>query len=261
MTLILSLLLFMVLAMALAWSIARHPGKSGWTDTIWSYATGIAGALGPLAATGPAGRRYVVAAMAAFWGLRLGTHILRRTLKGRDDPRYADLRRQWGDQWESRLLRFLMIQAACGWILTLSIVVAASNPAPFPAWSDWAGAALLAFAVMGEGLADRQLRAFVADPANRGKVMDRGLWAWSRHPNYFFEWLGWFGYALIAIGPAASWPWGFAALSTPAFVYWLLVHASGIPPTEAHMVRSRGQAFRDYQDRVSAFFPRPPRKN
>lgn len=249
----------MAAAMALAWSIARRPGKSGWTDTIWSYATGAGGVIAALLASGPIERRLLVAAMIGGWSLRLGTHILRRTLKGKDDPRYAELRREWGSEWEAKLFRFLMIQAAAGWLLLLPILAAASNPAPALAWSDWAGLALLVASVAGEGIADRQLRAFAAEPGNKGKVMDRGLWAWSRHPNYFFEWTGWFAYALIAIGPAFGWLWGWAALSGPALIYWLLVHASGIPPTEEHMLRSRGEKFRTYQKRVNAFFPGPPK--
>ena len=254
-----ALAIFFAAAMAFAWSIARRPGKSGWTDTIWSYATGLGGVMAALAAPGPIERRLLLAAMIGLWGVRLGTHILRRTLQGKDDPRYAELRRQWGKDWEPRLFRFLMIQAGAGWLLMIPIFAAAANSAPALAWSDWAGLALLIASVAGAGLADRQMRAFAANPANKDKVMDRGLWAFSRHPNYFFEWTGWFAYPLIAIGPAGQWPWGWVALVGPAFIYWLLVHASGIPPNEAHMVKSRGAAFRDYQRRVNAFFPGRPR--
>ncbi|MEO6433781.1 MAG: DUF1295 domain-containing protein [Sphingomicrobium sp.] len=259
MALFIALALFFAAAMAGAWSIARKPGKSGWTDTIWSYATGIGGTAAALLSTGPIERRILVATMVGMWGLRLGTHILRRTLKGVDDARYAQLRQTWGSQWETKLFRFLMIQAAAALALMVPIVAAASNPAPAFAWSDWAGLGLLVASVMLEGLADRQLRNFAADPANRGQVMDRGLWAWSRHPNYFFEWTVWFAYVLIAVGPWGEWDWGWAALFGPALIYWLLVHASGIPPTEAHMVKSRGRVFREYQARVNAFFPGPPR--
>jgi len=251
---------FMAGAMALAWSIARRPGKSGWTDAIWSYATGAGGVIAALLApSGQAERHMLVAVMIGLWGMRLGTHIARRSMRGHDDPRYAALRKEWGDAWEKRLFSFLMIQAAAGFILILSVLAAASNPAPFPAWSDWAGLALALTAIAGEGVADRQLRAFASVPANKGKVMDRGLWAYSRHPNYFFEWLGWCAIALIAIGPAGAWPWGYAALSGPAFIWWLLVYASGIPPLERHMLASRGEAYRDYQRRVNAFFLGPPR--
>lgn len=91
--------------------------------------------------------------------------------------------------------------------------------------------------------------------ANRDKVCDVGFWALSRHPNYFFQWLGWVGYAVVAIGPAGDWGWGWLALAGPALMYWLLVHVSGIPPLEAHMMRSRGAAFTAYAKRVNAFWP------
>ena len=104
-------------------------------------------------------------------------------------------------------------------------------------------------AIVGEGVADAQLRRF------RGRVCDVGLWGYSRHPNYFFEWLGWLAYPLLAID-ATRFDWAWLSLSGPAFMYWLLVHVSGIPFLEQHMVRSRGDAYRAYQQRVSAFFPR-----
>lgn len=121
------------------------------------------------------------------------------------------------------------------------------------------GRTLLA-SIAGEGIADRQLKAFVADPKNKGKVAETGLWAYSRHPNYFFEWLGWFAYLLIAFDAGWNYLWWPLALLAPAMMYWLLVHASGIPPLEEHMLRSRGEKFRAYQERVNAFFPGPRRE-
>lgn len=261
-SLLAALALALAVAMTLAWAIARHPGRSGWTDVSWSYAVGLAGVAAAIAPVGGGVelRRWLVALIVGIWSLRLGTHILQRTLKGGDDPRYAELRRQWGGNFARRLLWFLQIQAAAGFVLILSIVVAARNPAPFPAWSDWAGIGIMVVAIIGVTTADRQLRAFAARNQDKKAVAECGLWAWSRHPNYFFEWLGWFAYAFFAIGPAGRFGWGWLALSGPAFMYWLLVHASGIPPTEGHMLRSRGDKFRDYQRRVNAFFLWPPRR-
>jgi steroid 5-alpha reductase family enzyme len=116
---------------------------------------------------------------------------------------------------------------------------------------------VLVAGVAGEALADRQLQKFKADPANNGRICDAGLWSWSRHPNYFFEWLGWVAYPLFAISTA--WGWGWLALSGPAVMFWTLRYASGVPPLEAHMLRRHGDAFRAYQARVNAFFPAPPR--
>jgi steroid 5-alpha reductase family enzyme len=106
------------------------------------------------------------------------------------------------------------------------------------------------------------LKNFRTDPANKGRVCGVGLWRWSRHPNYFFEWFGWLAYPVIAIAPdyPLSYPWGWATLLAPVFMYWILVHVTGIPPLEQQMLRSRGERFRDYQSRTSMFFPLPPQR-
>jgi steroid 5-alpha reductase family enzyme len=243
--------------MACAWAFARTPGRSGWIDAIWSLAVGLVGAgfaLVPLGgATGP--RQDMVAGMVALWALRLGGHIALRTAGHGDDPRYAQLRREWGDRFSARLFLFLQIQALAAWLLVVCVALAAHRPGPFTAWSDGAGALVLMTAVAGEGLADWQLRAFRKAPGNPGGICDGGLWALSRHPNYFCEWLTWLSYALVAIGPDGAWWPGRLALAGPVFMYWLLVHVSGIPPLEAHMLRSRGEAYRAYQKRVNAFWP------
>lgn len=251
------------LAMLGAWAIARQAGRSGWADAIWSLATAGASAVAALLpVSGPATpRQWLVAGVVMVWGLRLGWHIARRTLgHAGDDPRYAALRREWGDRYAPRLLRFLQIQAGAGWVLACSAYLAARNPAPFPVWSDLAGAGLGVLAIAGESLADAQLRAFRAHPANAGKICDTGLWGLSRHPNYFFEWLGWVAVAVIAVGPWGGFAAGWLTLAGPAMMYWLLVHVSGIPPLEAHMLRSRGDDFRDVQRRVSAFWPMARRR-
>lgn len=250
------------LVMAGAWLVALRSGQSGWVDAIWSFATGGAGVAMALLSLGdwqqPTTRQLVVAALAALWSLRLGLHIVARTMKGGDDPRYAQLRKDWGKDFRTRLFWFLQIQAASALLLVLAITTAAHNPAPGLHFGDWLGIAILAVAIAGEALADSQLTRFRTDPANKGRVCDVGLWGYSRHPNYFFEWLGWLAYAAIAIDLTGAYPWGWFALGGPIFMYWLLVHVSGIPPLEAHMLQSRGEAFRAYQRRVNAFWPGPP---
>ncbi|MCS0497722.1 DUF1295 domain-containing protein [Ancylobacter sp. MQZ15Z-1] len=248
------------LAMAGAWLTAERSGNHGWVDTVWSFATGAGGVAACLLPTGPGWppRRIVVAALIALWALRLGGHILQRTLRGHDDPRYAELRREWGPHASRRLFVFLQIQALASLVLVLAVMAAAHNPAPSWRWGDGLGVVLALAAVAGEAVADRQLARFRADPARRGQVCDIGLWGLTRHPNYFFEWLGWLAYPAIAISVTGTHPWGFAAFLAPLLIYVLLVHVSGIPPTEAHMLRSRGTAFRDYQRRVNAFWPGPP---
>lgn len=250
------------LIMTGAWAIAIRSGQSGWVDAIWSFAVGGAGVVASLLPVGewphPTTRQLVVAGLAAIWSLQLGLHIVARTRKGGDDPRYRQLRSEWADNFRNRLFWFLQIQAACAFLLVIAIAAAAHNPAPTLRFSDWLGVLILAVAIGGETMADRQLTRFRAEPGNIGRVCDTGLWAFSRHPNYFFEWLGWLAYAVIAIDLSGAYPWGWIALCGPAFMYWLLVHVSGIPPLEAHMLRSRGDSFRAYQARVNAFWPGPP---
>lgn len=249
------------LAMTLAWLAVLGGAKSGWIDATWSFLVGAAGvavALMPvLGWEGDFQRRLAVAVAAGLWSCRLGAHIAKRTLGGGEDPRYAKLRDEWGPRWRSRLFIFLQIQAGAAFLLAGTIFLAARNPASGLQWSDIAGFFILIVAVVGEGVADAQLRWFRSDPAHEGGVCDIGLWSLSRHPNYFFQWLGWTGYALIAVGPSGMWPWGWAALVGPVFMYGLLVHVSGIPPLEAHMQRSRGPAFAAYVKRVNAFWPGP----
>lgn len=253
----LAVLVFLSVAMAGAWALQRRTGNGGWADAVWSFALGAGGVALALLPGPPTPRQWVVAALVAVWSVRLGWHIAQRTVGAHEDARYADLRAQWGTNFQWRMFLFLQIQAAAAAFLALSMTLAAHNPAPFPRVLDGLGIAILAAAIAGEAVADAQLRRFKNDAGNKGRVCDIGLWGWSRHPNYFFEWLGWVAYPCLAIG---DWTWGWLALSGPVFMYYLLAHVSGVPLLEKTMLRSRGDAFRAYQDRVSAFFPLPPSK-
>lgn len=255
-----ALALFLIVVMSCAWVAQRLTAQGGWADAFWSIGVGAAGAIGALAplAGPPTPRAWIVALLALAWGLRLGLHVATRAASGGEDPRYADLRRQWGDRFQLKMFGFLMLQALAGTLLAGSMLVAARNPAPGLGLQDALAVLVLVLAVAGEGLADHQLRRCKSDPKVTSGVCDRGLWAWSRHPNYFFEWLGWCAYPIFAISTA--WPWGWLALSGPAYMYWLLRYVSGVPPLEAHMLRTRKTAFEAYAARVSVFFPLPPRK-
>ncbi len=247
------------LVMAGAWGLQRATGNAGWVDVVWSFGLGIAGLVLALFPGGPTVRQVVVAILIAAWSSRLGLHIARRSIRGPEDARYAALRQEWGSRFQFRLFLFLQIQAAAAALLSLSMMLAAHNPAAFPRILDGLGIAVLLIAVVGEGLADEQLRRFKQNPDNKGRICDAGLWSWSRHPNYFFEWFGWVAYPLLAIDLTGNWYWGWLALSGPLFMYWLLVHVSGIPLLEQQMLKSRGDRFRAYQARVSPFFPLPPK--
>ena len=255
--------------MAGAWMVQQRTGNSGWVDTIWTFAVGLVGAgsaLWPVADAAPNPRQWLVAALVAIWSVRLGLHIAVRTAAITDDPRYAAFAREWGVDSPRRMFVFLQNQGFGSIPLVFAIFVAARFPLTALRFQDYLGALILLIGIAGEALADAQLRNFRIDPANKGRVCDVGLWRWSRHPNYFFEWFGWLAYPVIAI-PIGDplyyplyYPWGWASLLAPLFMYWILVHVTGIPPLEQQMLRSRGERYRDYQSRTSMFFPRPPQK-
>ena len=247
--------------MTVAWQVQRTTGHTGWIDVCWTLGTGIVAVLGSLvpitADRLPGPRQILVAVLIAFWSLRLGGHILLRTREVGDDPRYRDLIRQWGANADMRMFLQLQSQAAVGLILAVSVALAANNTRPALGWQDFLGFALLLGALAGEAMSDWQLRRFKSDPANRGRIYEAGLWSLSRHPNYFFEWLCWLAYPVIAIDLSPANPLGWISLLAPACMYWVLVHVSGIPPLEAHMLRTRGDQFRKLQARTRAFFPFP----
>jgi steroid 5-alpha reductase family enzyme len=253
------------IVMAAAWIVQRRLNNAGWVDVFWSFGTGFAAAgaaVVPLPG-GPAGmpslRALVIGGLALIWGCRLGIYLAHRTATGhREDVRYARFRMEWGGDFQPRLFSFLMIQALVAALLAICVMLAARNPVSGMRVADLAGLLVLAVAVIGEGTADRQMGQFRANPDNRGRVCDTGLWALSRHPNYFFECLTWCAYPFFAIGP--HFPWGYASLLGPAAMIWLLTCVSGIPPLEREMLADRGEAYRHYQARVSAFLPLPPKR-
>jgi steroid 5-alpha reductase family enzyme len=244
-------------AMVVAWRVALTTGQSGRIDAIWAFVTGLAAVAAAAASNGDPLRRTLVCAMAAIWSIRLVLYLWRRAIGGGDDPRYAALKQSWGHAAPRRLFLFLQIQAAASWPLALTAYCAAAAPRPGLDQRDGLAIAVFAVAFAGEAIADQQMASFKRAPGNRGRICDRGLWAWSRHPNYFFEWLGWLPYPIIAV--EAGYPAGWLAFSGPLVIYVLLVHVSGVPPLEAHLSRSRPVEFAAYLQNVSAFWPRPPR--
>src|SRR5579871_769875 len=247
-----------------AWVVQQRTGNSGWVDTIWTFSVGLVGAgaaLWLVAGEAPNARQWLVAAFVGAWSLRLGVHIAIRTAGISDDPRYAAFAEAWGINASRRMFLFLQNQALGSIPLVFAIFVAAHFPSAELRLQDYLGALVLLAGILGEAVADAQLKRFRERPGAKGQVCDIGLWRWSRHPNYFFEWLGWLAYPVIAISPMypLSYPWGWATLLAPAFMYWILVHVTGIPPLEAQMLRSRGDRYREYQSRTSIFFPLPPR--
>jgi steroid 5-alpha reductase family enzyme len=247
------------LAMSAGWLAWAKTRNSGWIDTTWTFAVGLTSVLGAVFINGLSERAVLVSVLVCLWAGRLGLHLAQRTTGITDDPRYARLIAEWGPDASRRMFWFAQTQAWVSVPLALSIMIAASNPAQGLRLQDFLGAIILLAAIAGEAVADWQLKTFRANPANKGRVCDQGLWGLSRHPNYFFEWVCWLAYPTVAIDLQGAYPWGWLAISAPLVMYWLLVHVSGIPLLEQHMLRRSGDEFRKYQARTNAFFPGPPR--
>lgn len=246
--------------MALAWRTQQRTGNSGWVDTIWTFAVAAtAFAAGMVMVDGALSERaLLVSGLLWIWALRLGWHIAARTRGITDDPRYAKLQRDWGNDAPRHMFLLLQSQALVSTPLVLAVVLAIVNPAPYLRGPDALGLLVFLVGLAGSALADHQLRRFKQDNASPGAVCDIGLWSWSRHPNYFFECVLWSAYPLFAIDLTGSWPWGWLALLGPACMIWLLTRVSGLPPLEAHMLEKYGSTYRHYQHRTSPFLPLPP---
>ena len=243
------------LAMAALFVFARRVRNLGFVDVGWAGLMAAAALFVGITAEGSPLARGLVAMFGSVWGARLCLHLLHRVLNEEEDGRYRALRAAWGEA-PGRYFLFFQLQAVVVALFALPFAMAAAQPKS--GVDAWVIAAVLAWlaSMLGEALADRQLARFRADPANRGRTCRAGLWAWSRHPNYFFEWLHWFAYVLLAVGSA-----GFAwTLAGPVLMFAFLYRVSGIPWTEAQALRSRGEDYARYQREVSAFFPWPPRR-
>ncbi len=238
--------------------LARRLDNYGVVDIAWSYAFGLVAILYAALASGWPPRRLLVAGLIALWSARLGTYLYKRVMghHPEEDGRYKAMRIRWADNFAAEMFKFYQFQAVSVVILALPFLLALGRTEPRFVALDWIALTLFVIAQSGETLADAQLAAFKKNPAHRGQVCDVGLWSVSRHPNYFFVSLTWLSFALFAL-PAA---WGWIGLIAPAAILYLLLFVTGIPMTEEQAVRTKGDAYRAYQRRVSAFVPWFPKK-
>ncbi|MCB9915060.1 MAG: DUF1295 domain-containing protein [Planctomycetes bacterium] len=241
--------------MAALWRRQRAGGNAGWVDLAWSAGIGLLAVAHAVLGAGWGPRRLLVAALAGGWSLRLSLHLWERLRRETEDGRYAALRRAWGARFHARLFWFYQVQALLVVLLGLCFQVLCAAPAAGWRATDAAAVLLFALSLAGESVADAQLRRFRRDPAQRGRTCRAGLWGWSRHPNYFFEWLHWLVYPLLGVGLAHGALLWFA----PALMLLLVLKVTGVPPTEEQALRSRGDDYRAYQRTTNAFFPGPPR--
>lgn len=246
----------LVLVMCAAWLVQRRTRNAGIVDLAWTLGLlGLASTYA-LGSEGWAPRRILVWGLVTAWATRLAAHLARRLTREREDGRYADLRQRWGASFDRAALALFVAQGALAGVLSLAFLVPMSAVEDGFGLRDGAAVAIWLVAWVGEWSADRQLRAWRMDARNAGRTCRTALWRWSRHPNYFFEWIQWFAYPVLAIGL----PWGWIAWSAPLLMLVLILGVSGIPPTERQALRSRGEDYREYQRTTSAFLPLPPRE-
>lgn len=243
------------LVMTLGWQWQRRRANAGIVDVLWAACVGGGAVLLGLLGPGAWPVRLLVAALGGAWGLRLALHLWKRVRSEPEDGRYRHLRTHWNSH-QGKFFLFFQAQALLVALFALPFVAASAAPVLRPAWAMLA-LALWVASVVGESVADRQLARHRANPLLRGKTCRSGLWRYSRHPNYFFEWTHWFAYVALAVGS----PLALMAWSGPVVMWAFLRWISGIPYTEAQALRTRGEDYREYQRTTSMLIPWFPRKS
>ena len=248
------LALVMVVVMTMGWHWQRRHGNAGIVDVLWAAGLGIAALL--MAATGRGALlpRVLLALLGGLWSWRLAAHLWHRVRTEPEDGRYRHLREHWKGS-QGKFFLFFQAQALLVLLFALPFAAVAANPVKIADVWTAIGVALWLLSVALESVADRQLAAFRADPAHRGKTCREGWWRYSRHPNYFFEWLHWFSYVALAVGSPIAW----LAWSGPLVMYVFLRWISGVPYTEAQALRTRSEEYRAYQQTTPMLFPWFPR--
>ncbi len=247
--------LMSAVVMAAAWYFSMRVKNVGYVDVVWAGLMAAAAVLVSCEGDGSDLPRALVAFLGGIWGARLCIHLLKRVMHEPEDGRYQALRAAWNGN-PAKFFIFFQMQAVIVALFSIPFYAAAAQLAGY--FHGWTIAAMLIWliSVFGEYISDRQLATFRNNPGNKGKTCRAGLWAYSRHPNYFFEWLHWFTYVLLAVNSDYFWH----SLIGPIVMLAFLYRVSGIPWTEAQALRSRGDDYRCYQNEVSAFFPWLPKK-
>jgi steroid 5-alpha reductase family enzyme len=246
---------FAAVFMSLGWLWQRRRRNAGIVDVIWAGGLAVAAVWLAVSGDGAILPRAVLGVLGSVWGGRLALHLWARVSHEAEDGRYRYLREHWRGS-QLKFFAFFQFQAFLVVLFALPFAAVAQNS--HERLSGWTvlGLTIWVVSVVGESVADAQLARFRANPANKGLTCRVGLWRYSRHPNYFFEWLHWLTYVALAIGSPILW---LAAIG-PVLMYVFLRWVSGIPFTEAQALRTRGEDYRLYQRQTSRFFPWFPKR-
>ncbi|MEE2821357.1 MAG: DUF1295 domain-containing protein [Acidobacteriota bacterium] len=243
--------LLMAAIMLFLWLYQLRSQDAGIVDLGWSVGLGILGLLYAFTGSGDVTRRLLLGLMSSFWSARLAFYLYLRNRNRPEDGRYKIIRQTWGSRVQPFFFIFFQAQALLDVLLSLPFLVVSHYSQPPLGWGSGVALLIWLVAIAGESVADRQLDRFRSIPSNQGKTCRRGLWRYSRHPNYFFEWLHWWSYVFLAWGA----PYGWVALTGPVLMFFFLIKVTGIPATEEHALRTRGDEYRCYQKTTSAFIP------
>ena len=255
--LLLSNLGLVAACMTLLWLLSLPLKNVSIVDIFWGPGFAVIAMATWLLSEGNDDRKWLLTLLTTVWAARLGIYLAKRLAREKEDGRYRMLAEKWGEKTQRNLFVFFQIQALWAVMFAVPMLAAASNPTGALGWTDFLAVAIFAVGVLGESVADAQLERFRSNPANAGRVCREGLWAWSRHPNYFFEWVHWWAWVLLAVGgPLVS---VAVALAGPVLMYVFITRLTGIPPVEKRAVVTRGDAYREYQSSTSSFFPRRPK--
>jgi steroid 5-alpha reductase family enzyme len=246
-------LLAMLPLAVLGWIVGTALRNVSIVDILWSLFFLIASVAYAVQVPQLSGRATLVLVLVAIWALRLSAHIAWRNHGKGEDHRYQAIRRNNEPNFVLKSIYIVFgLQAALAWVISLPLLAAIISDRPLQTL-DYLGVLLWLVGFLFEAIGDWQLAMFKRDPANAGRVMDRGLWRYTRHPNYFGECCLWWGYFLLACGAGAPW-----TIIAPLLMTVLLLRVSGVSLLEKSMLERR-PAYRDYVRRTSAFFPAPPR--
>jgi steroid 5-alpha reductase family enzyme len=252
--LILYAFLMSSLVMTVLWYIQLKTHNAGTVDVAWSFLTPLVGSWLILFDTTIDNiRQYLIILLAIIWGFRLGIYLYNRVMNETEDGRYRYFREYAGNNAPLVMFLFFQVQASWTVLFALPFWAASKNTSADIGILDMLGIAIWIIAIGGEILSDKQLKKFKQDASNKGQVCQSGLWKYSRHPNYFFEWLHWLAYVLIGFYSSYWW----LTVTGVLVMYVFITQITGIPFTEKQSVRSKGALYKEYQKTTSKFFPLP----